>query len=150
MQLIEWTCIPLRSAIAVTSAALCLRSGAGLQISSEQVQFIRNAFPSVWALELFLHAKNAPERAFSSEELVSGLRASDHVVATSVKSLVKVGLMIFEGANFYRYQPASAELERLSNGVAEIYAMRPDFVRRIIVTGGAASAFSDAFRLKRG
>jgi len=111
--------------------------------------FIRGAFRSVWALELLLHLKRNGARAWSADELVEALRGSALIVSQSLDSLIRAGLVSIDEKGCARYQPASAELEQLVAAAQELYARKPETVRRIIVSAGhpGLANFADAFRL---
>lgn len=117
----------------------------------ELASFIRSSFRSVWAIELMLHLKRYAGRAWSTEELVEALRASELVVANSVEALVAAGLAVAQESGEARYAPASPEAERLADATEALYAKRPDAVRRLIVAAASdgITAFADAFRLRR-
>jgi hypothetical protein len=123
----------------------------GLVTSSRDdiLRFIASSFRSVWALELLLVLKRDP-RPWSHEELVSGLRASDLVVTKALMSLEAAGLVSNEG-NSTHYLPVSKDVAALVDETEALYAKRPDAVRRAIVaaSSGAASAFADAFKLRK-
>ena len=116
---------------------------------TEILRFIRASIPSVWALELLLTLKR-DRRAWSREELVTALRASELVVNRSLDALVAAGLASIEpdGALF---MPVSREVEESVNQVEQLYRRRPNAVRRAIISAsaGSASAFADAFKLRR-
>ena len=103
----------------------------------------------MWALELLLTLKR-DRRAWSREELVTALRASELVVNRSLDALVAAGLASIEpdGALF---MPVSREVEESVNEVEQLYRRRPNAVRRAIISAsaGSASAFADAFKLRR-
>ena len=111
--------------------------------------FIRGAFRSVWALELLLHLRRTRERAWSTEELVEALRGSALIVAQSLDGLMRAGLVSIDEQGCARYQPASPEIEQLMDAALELYARKPETVRRIIVSAGhpGLANFADAFRL---
>lgn len=103
----------------------------------------------MWALELLLLVKREP-RLWSSENLISTLRASELVVNKALDELVAAGLVSIEGEGA-RYLPVSAVLAARVDQVEKFYAARPDAVRRAIVSAAAsgATAFADAFRLRK-
>ena len=119
--------------------------------SQELAGFIRHYFRSVWSLELLLFLKCDTERAWSEEELVEALRASQAVVTTSLEVLLAGGLIVREKDGSARYAPASSDLRRLVDETESLYARKPDAVRRLIVSSAATgvSAFADSFRLRR-
>jgi biotin operon repressor len=112
--------------------------------------FIRDQFRSVWALELLLFLKSNPA-AWSGEQLVTTLRASEAIVANSLAMLLAGGLIVRGDDGRASYAPASAHLEQLITETEALYARKPDAVRRLIVSSstGGLSAFADAFRLRR-
>lgn len=113
--------------------------------------FIRATFRSVWALELLCFLRQNRGRSLSHQEMVAGLRGSDLVVTQSVDSLTAAGLVLAEADGSARYGPASADLDRLIERTAALYAKSPDAVRRMIVAAAnpAVTAFADAFRLRK-
>ena len=113
--------------------------------------FIRDSFRSVWTLELLLLLRRAPAESWRRDQLVAALRASDAIVAKGLESLLASGLILVEAGGAARYAPANAELARLVDDAAAMYAVKPDAVRRLIVasSGSGLAAFSDAFRLRR-
>ena len=119
--------------------------------SDEDVlQFIAASFPSVWALELLLALKRE-RRAWSRDELVLSLRASDLVVANALEALVAAGLASVEDQGAV-YLPVNRDVEKCMERVEQLYRARPNLVRRSIVSPAtrSATAFADAFKLRRG
>ena len=115
----------------------------------ELADFIRGHFRSVWSLELLLHLRRNQDKAWAEAELVDVLRASQAVVATSVEGLLAGGLVVVEDEGQARYAPASRDLEERIAMTADLYARKPDAVRRLIVipAQSGVAAFADAFRL---
>jgi predicted transcriptional regulator len=118
-------------------------------LSDELFRFIGSSFRSVWALELLLLLKREP-RAWSRDELISMLRASELVVNKAIDELVAAGLISLEGDSA-RYMPVSEDIAKNVKQVEKVYSARPDAVRRAIVSASAsgATAFADAFRLRK-
>ena len=118
--------------------------------NAETLQFIKISFRSVWSLELMLLLKSDPDRGWSNDALVERLRASDSVVQQSIEALVAGGLVLTDD-NGVRYAPASPDLRRLADAAVELYARKPDAVRRAIVMAASdpLTAFADAFRLRK-
>ena len=112
-------------------------------------EFIRSSFPSVWTLELLLLLKREPH-SWTQEDLVQSLRASDLVVSQALASLVAGGLASVsdEGAV---YLPVSDAVAKLVDRTEELYVVKPDKVRRMIVGSSSPgiTAFSDAFKLRK-
>ena len=117
--------------------------------SDDLIAFIRDTFGSVWAIELLLLLKKDPDRTWSRAELVTELRASEHIVKTFGEQLVAAGLVVADGTGAYRYGPAAKPLAGLADETEALYARRPDAVRRMIVAApsGELDAFAAAFRL---
>jgi hypothetical protein len=117
--------------------------------NDEILRFIASSFRSVWALELLLVLKEA-RRPWSREELVTTMRASDLVVAKALDALEAAALVSNDGENA-RYMPISEEVAARVDQAEKLYAKRPDAVRRAIVSAssGDATAFADAFRLRK-
>ena len=113
------------------------------------LQFIASSFRSVWALELLLVLKGQP-RVWPRAELVSTMRASELVVSKALDSLVAAGLASLEGEGA-RYMPVSHEVADYVERTEKLYSVRPNAVRRAIVSASAGdlTAFSDAFRLRK-
>ncbi|HVJ02403.1 MAG TPA: hypothetical protein VM662_09485, partial [Sphingomonas sp.] len=91
-------------------------------------------------------------QAWTQDDLVRALRASNLVVSHSVESLVAAGLVLVEEDATVRYQPVSREVDTLAGAAEELYARRPDAVRRIIVAPAPAPGvvgFADAFKLRK-
>jgi hypothetical protein len=113
--------------------------------------FIAATFRSVWALELLWILRRNRERSLSRAEMVSELRGSSLVVTQSLDSLATAGLVLVEPDGSARYGPASKAIDGLAAATEELYARRPDAVRRVIVSAAnpGVTAFADAFRLRK-
>jgi hypothetical protein len=116
---------------------------------AEVLSFVRSSIGSVWALEMLLLVSGRPERAWPQDELVRELRSSPAAVAGAARSLEHAGLLA-AGANGWRYQPASPELDHIGELVRKIYAARPAAVIGAIFESPEAKlqAFIDAFKFK--
>jgi hypothetical protein len=112
-------------------------------------RFIASSFRSVWALELLLILKRDC-RVWSREDLVSTMRASELVVSKALDGLVAAGLASIEhgGAVF---MPINDKVAAFVDHVEKLYAVRPDAIRRTIISASAtgATAFADAFKLRK-
>jgi hypothetical protein len=117
--------------------------------NDEILRFIASSFRSVWALELLLVLKSE-QRSWSHGELVTTMRASDLVVTKALDALEVAGL-VTNSANGAQYMPVSEEVSALVDEAEALYARRPDAVRRAIIStsAGDATAFADAFRLRK-
>jgi len=78
------------------------------------------------------------------------MRASELVVSKALDSLVAAGLASREGEGA-RYMPVNEEVADCVERTERLYAVRPNAVRRAIVSGsvGGLTAFADAFRLRK-
>ncbi len=114
------------------------------------LRFIAASFPSVWALELLLALK-AERRAWTPQQLVATLRASELVVSRALDALVAAGLASIEEEGAF-YLPASRDIEQCIERVEHIYRTRANAVRRIIISAqtSGASAFANAFKISKG
>ena len=117
--------------------------------SDDLLRFIGSSFRSVWALELILILKRE-RRVWARDELVSTMRASELVVSKAVDALVTAGLASVEGHGV-TYMPVNDDVAACVDQLEKLYAVRPDAVRRTIVSASAtgATAFADAFKLRR-
>jgi len=117
--------------------------------SDDLLGFIGASFRSVWALELLLLLKREP-RIWSHQDIISTLRASELVVNKAIEELVAAGFLTVEGGGA-RYMPVSDDIALRVKQVDKLYSARPDAVRRAIIsaTASGATAFADAFRLRK-
>ena len=78
------------------------------------------------------------------------MRASELVVARALDALVAAGLASVEGEGA-SYLPVNARVDQCVDRVEELYRTRPNKVRRAIIAASSsgATAFADAFRLRR-
>ncbi|MBB5711052.1 hypothetical protein [Sphingomonas xinjiangensis] len=117
----------------------------------EVSSFIRSTFRSVWSLELLCFLSKHQDRAWRRAELVVAMRSSDLVVSQSTDALIAAGLLVQEASDTIRYCPVNEQVGLLAAAAEEMYAQRPDAVRRMIVAAASSSVsqFADAFRLRR-
>lgn len=113
--------------------------------------FIRASFRTVWDLELLRYLRRTPDQNHHPATLVTGLRASELVVANSLSALLAAGLIVTDADGSARYAPANQDLDQLCSAAEQLYNRSPDAVRRMIVTAASPgiSAFADAFRLRK-
>jgi len=104
----------------------------------------------VWSLELMLLLKRQTGH-HGTADLVGMLRASELVVRQALDDLVAVGLVALDHQGAAAFLPASPQLAALADSAEDLYARRPDAVRRLIVSASSPglTAFADAFRLKK-
>src|SRR5688572_16252564 len=101
--------------------------------SKDLDSFIGNSFRSVWALELLKYLAANPGTYHSADELIAALRASEAVVSKGVHNLEAAGLAVVDGEGRVAYHEGSSEGAALVAAAIELYARRPDKVRRVIV-----------------
>ena len=120
-----------------------------VQPNDDLSRFIVSSFPSVWTLELLLLLKKE-RRVWNRDELIGSLRASELVVAQALESLVAGGLASVSDGGA-EYMPTSQAVADCVEKTEQLYALKPDKVRRLIVTSSASgiAAFADAFRLRK-
>lgn len=89
-------------------------------------------------------------RIWSRGELVSTMRASELVVSNALDALVTAGLASIEAEGAI-YMPINDDVAACVDQLEQVYAVRPDAIRRAIVsaTSSGAAAFADAFRLRK-
>ena len=119
--------------------------------SEEDVErFIRSSFRSVWSFEVLLLLKRE-RRAWSHDEIVTALRASDLIVYQSLVALTAAGLVAVDASGGALYSPAGKDLAALVEEAESLYARSPDAVRRMIVVSSTSglTAFADAFRVRK-
>lgn len=117
---------------------------------NQLLEFIGDTFNSVWALEALRVLAQLPDVEFTEDKLIATLRASKAAISQSVSGLERVGLVIV-GERGVRFRPANPDLERFALEAIDLYARRPDLVRRTIVsrTSPGLTAFADAFKLRK-
>lgn len=122
--------------------------GRSLSSREQLAEFIRSTFRSVWSLEILLLLKREP-RAWTVEEIVTTLRASQLVVAKCIQSLTAAGLVSPESEQSVIYRPVGQDLSDRVEEAEALYARQPDAVRRLIVassSGFSLTDFANAFR----
>lgn len=116
-------------------------------LGDELISFIDAAIPSVWALDLMILMRGEPGRAWSSDALITALRASDQIVTEGLRSLERAGVVVREGAD-WRYAPPAA-IDGLCAAIEATYRDRPVSVVNAIIRrrAGSLATFANAFRL---
>jgi hypothetical protein len=115
----------------------------------ELAAFIRQAIPSVWALELLLLLRR-DQRAWTEAELVSELRASPTVVGNALGQLHHRELTLRQDDGCWVYRPASRALETLVDDLHATYRERPVTVINIISRPSPLQSLADAFKFRGG
>jgi hypothetical protein len=110
---------------------------------------VRKHIRSVWSLELLLLLRRRADRAWRSEDLVRELRASAPLIAGCLVKLQESGLAASDGGA-WRFAPATAELERFCDQLAEAYQTRPVALISMIAAPSQVQDLADAFKFKGG
>ncbi len=113
--------------------------------------FLRATIKSVWALDLLVLMKNAPDRAWTVGALNDRLRASTTLVEEILKGFTREGLVTANADDTYAYTPASAEMDAVAGELVRLYAERPVAIIKEILSAPNEKihSFVDAFRLKK-
>lgn len=111
--------------------------------------FIREQLHSVWALELLLLMRRAPDRRWSEQELVTELRASPTLVTNNLAAFERGGLVSPDEEGRYQYCPASLLLRALCDQLDEAYRERPvKVINAIVAPADKLQTLADAFRIR--
>lgn len=115
----------------------------------EVLAFVQTSIKSVWALEVLLLLRRERQRAWSTQDLVLELRSSEAAVTEALSGLRALGAVAAEPAGF-RYQPSSAELDRVCGSIEQLYATKPLAVAKAIMSAPSDKLrlFADSFKLK--
>jgi hypothetical protein len=117
----------------------------------EALAYAAASIRSVWALEMLLTLKRAPERVWTIDALIRELRSSLAVVNECLSNLRNAGLITEDGEGGYRYNPASPELGEMASALEKIHGIKPMAVIKAIVSGPSDKLriFSDAFKFNK-
>jgi hypothetical protein len=116
------------------------------------LRFIELSIPTYQAAEVLLFLAARPERGWTAEEIVVGMRP---VVITlpAVKeylAIFKVRGIVKESEGHFRYGPASVEIENAIGALAHAYNERPVTLIGTIykMADSKLRSFSDSFKLR--
>ena len=109
---------------------------------------VRQHIRSVWALELLLLLRSRAGDSWPPEALVRELRASEPLITGCLASLQQSGLASHEEGAAWRFAPASPELERFCDQLAEAYQTRPVALINMIAAPSQVQDLADAFKFK--
>ena len=113
-----------------------------MSADDELPMFIRQHFPTVWALEILLTLQARPDRIWQVDQLVKEMRASRALVAANLETFERSGLVAQEDDEAFRFAPANAHLSELCRRVADAYRHRPVAIINLIAA--LAGTFSGA------
>jgi hypothetical protein len=111
--------------------------------------YVQSAIPSVWALEALRILHQQRNRAWRLADLVAELRSSAAAIEPAIVALQAAGLIAGEHGT-YRFLPASDAISEFADRTLALYAVRPAWVIRAIMTAPTDKLriFANAFRLK--
>ena len=110
---------------------------------------VRKHIRSVWSLELLLLLRSRPGEAWPAEVLVRELRASAGLISGCLAKLQDSGLAVNQDGA-WRFAPATQELGRFCDQLAEAYQTRPVAVINMIAKPSQVQDLADAFKFKGG
>jgi DNA-binding IclR family transcriptional regulator len=120
-------------------------------LSEELERFIRRHVRSLSALELFLLIHRTAGRSWTAGELNRELRSNLQLVVDVLNELERAVLLRRDADDHYRWEPATPELQRLGDQLAEAHATYPFSVVKAIYAPQVdqIQALADAFKIKR-
>lgn len=121
--------------------------------SEDVVQFVTTSLRTVWALELLMLLRGAPDQVWTPAALTAELRANLSMVDEMLRRLEGLGLAGRERAGRegegWRYRPAQADLDDLCARTEQAYRQKPfAMISLIYRNAGPLQDLADAFRLK--
>lgn len=120
-----------------------------MPLTAELTAFVRDHVRSVWALELLVVLSRDPARAWRQAELVAELRGSTTLVADNLAHFERVGLVLTEAPDQWRFAPASSVLASLAERLIQLYRERPVSVINLIArSSNPIQGLADAFKWK--
>ena len=127
-------------------------------IPSDLLELLRQRVGSLEELEVLLLLQRTRERRWAIFEIARELGLPDSIVDTTLVTLRSHDFVTAEGPGDaeWNYQPRTAELAALVEGLAAVYLERRLEVMRLLsaralerVRDSAARAFADAFIIRR-
>lgn len=133
--------INLPSAIAVAS------------IPEDTRRFILTSITSVPYLEAMLLLRNEPEQPWDSARVAQRLYLSETLAAQLLEELGSAGVLVMaeDATSSYCYRPASDELRRQIDRLADVYAKNLVEITALIhsSTNTIVQRFADAFKWRK-
>ncbi len=116
-------------------------------------QFITDNISSVAKLEVLLLLRSNPAQEWSAAAVAKALATSAEVMETQLNEWQSRGLLTVNESSerCYRYQPRTAEMERIVRDLADLYQARRVTVITQIYSEPVdkVRTFADAFRLRK-
>lgn len=119
---------------------------------AEILTFVREAFRSVWVLELLLVLRRDPNKSWTIPELVTALQASERIITDGLAALNAGGLAAERGEGLYQFAPASPVVAQITDELVSLHARKPVAVVQAILSApnDKIRIFADAFRFNKG
>lgn len=113
--------------------------------------FLRTTIKSVWALDVLVLMKNAPEQGWTVAALNDDLRATPSLVEEILNGFIRNSLVAVNPDGTFSYAPAAAETDAIATELVRLYAERPVAIIKEILSAPNEKihSFVDAFRLKK-
>jgi hypothetical protein len=119
-------------------------------VPNDVVRFIAAEIESVGQLEVLLLLRGAPDKQWTPQEVARALVSQVESVGDWLDRMAGSGLLLAVDGT-YRYAPATAEVERTVDALAESFAKYRVAVIGLIFSkpSEGVRSFSDAFNLRR-
>ena len=120
-------------------------------VPAEVRRFIAAEIESVGQLEVLLLLRGAPDKSWTPGEVARALVMQVGPATTWLEQMADGSFVAQPASGAYRYSPASAEVERTIDGLAESYAKYRVAVISLIFSkpSEGVTRFSEAFRIRR-
>jgi hypothetical protein len=120
-------------------------------LPQEVRRFVLTSIPSVPFLEAVLLMRGDRTRAWDAQRLAHALYTRKKLAADLLHEVVEAGIAQPDGANTFTYSPATPELGKLLDALAESYSKNLVVVTDLIHSRleRRAQQFADAFRWKK-
>jgi len=119
---------------------------------AEILTFVREAFRSVWVLELLLVLRRDPNKSWTVPDLVTALQASERIITDGLAALVSAGLAAERDKGLHQFAPASPVVAEIAEELVNLHARKPVAVVQAILSApnDKIRIFADAFRFNKG
>jgi hypothetical protein len=124
-------------------------------LPDDVLQFLQSHIDSIEQLELLRVLGENPAREWSDVELGGSVQVAADSLNAHLTALHGRGMLSrvrLDEHNFWKYGPATPDLENKVRRLLEIYGQRPVSMIRLVYQRPASAlrVFSDAFRLRKG
>jgi hypothetical protein len=113
--------------------------------------FIHSFAKTVWDIELLIYLWRMRERAWSHQELVRELRASETVIRLGLSNLADARLVDLREDGTCRYSPPSPKLDAQVEALAQLFRDKPVSVINAATSPSRrkVQGLANAFRIKK-